>query len=81
MGMDGKQLHPQPAHAAIKLTNEIKTNAYCRKYKIVLRVSDKTIYRAGDQEKWYAKNRLYISHGMRLWWGAKQPMPNQAERK
>ena len=42
--------HPKPAHAAIKLTDAIKTITYCRKYKIVLRVLDKTIYCAGDQE-------------------------------
>ena len=44
-------LQPQPAHAAIKLTNEIKTNTYYRKYKIVLRVLDRAVYCAGDQEK------------------------------
>ena len=48
--MDGRQLYAQPVHAAIKLADEIKTITYCRKYKIVLRVLDKTIYCAGDQE-------------------------------
>ena len=42
--MDGK-------HAAIELTDEIKTNTYCRKHKIVLRVLGKIIDCAGNQEK------------------------------
>ena len=75
------QLYPQTVHAVIKLINERRTIAYCQKHRFVLRVLEKPSIVLMTRKSDTQTIGFHISHGMHLWCGAQQPMPNQAERE